>query len=156
MDLPGIGAILAGIGGVITAWIAIRKAKQEGSKTCHELLNESRLEAEHYAAELHIIKMKHPDMGLAALWMVASIGCFAAATALGMVAVDSGDTGPQGPKGEQGIQGTQGSPGINGLPGPPGIPGITGFQGAQGNQGNTGPQGPQGREGPQGIPGLNG
>jgi Collagen triple helix repeat (20 copies) len=145
LPLSGLGAILAGIGGIISGWVAIRKAKMEGSKTCHELLNASRLEAEQYSIELHEIKMKHPELGLAALWMVASIGCFAAATVLGMMAVDSvSSQGPPGPVGPQGSQGIQG------------LPGVIGPQGIQGISGNQGPQGTQGNEGPPGIPGSSG
>jgi hypothetical protein len=61
-DIASIGTILLGVGGFITASLAIRKSKLEGSKTCHELLNNSRKEAEGYAIALHDIRMKNPDL----------------------------------------------------------------------------------------------
>ena len=165
-NLAGLGAVLAGVGGVITAWTAIRKSKMEGSQTCHELLNQSRLEAEQYAAELHRIKINHPeykDSGIAVLWMVGSIGLFCAATALGLMSLglvgDTGSTGPQGPQGNQGIPGPVGPKGLPGLVGPVGPIGPTGNlgpQGLPGNDGSPGPVGEQGIPGEVGQPGTNG
>lgn len=176
--LPGIGSILVGLAGVITAWIAIRKAKAEGSKTCHELLNASRKEAEEYAIALHSIRMNHPnlipdeqypkshnfaDEGMASgLWMVLSIGLFTAAMLLGMAALGIGEIGPSGspgPKGEQGPQGPSGSEGQGGdfgAPGPQGEQGPEGVPGANGGQGPEGALGPTGSTGEPGAPGAPG
>src|SRR5262252_3716903 len=126
LDLAGIGAIVLAAGGIVSAYLSIRRAKREGSIQCHELLNKSRLEAESYARVLHDIRMSHPelipedapeprrlrnvkgDKGLAGFYAVLSAGLFTGAAALGMWALGpspSTKTGPIGPRGPQGIQG---------------------------------------------------
>jgi hypothetical protein len=62
INWSGYGAILLGIAGIVSAWIALRKAKEESSYTCHERLNASRIETEYYATVLHNLLMKHPDL----------------------------------------------------------------------------------------------
>lgn len=182
-SLSGIAALLVALGGLTTAYVTIHKSKQEGSKQCHELLNDSRKEAEEYAVALHQIRMSHPDLnvptpkshiygqdGLAVLWMVASIGLFCTATVLGMMSLGiEGDTGPIGPQGIAGIQGDPGPPGPSGPPGPPGPPGSsgstptsiivvpgTGTAGTVGAAGETGPTGNVGTSGETGATGSTG
>jgi hypothetical protein len=172
-DIASIGTILLGVGGFITATLAIRKSKLEGSKTCHELLNESRKEAERYAIALHDVRMKNPELipkdeypkshnyaeegeaGIAAsLLFIGSIAMFCGATVLGMSALgftgDTGSTGPRGPQGEQGIPGPSGQ---NGSVGPPGPIGPSGPPGAVGSIGPRGATGSPGESGPPGVPG---
>jgi hypothetical protein len=172
-DFASIGTILLGIGGFITATLAIRKSKLEGSKTCHELLNESRKEAERYALALHNVKMRNPDLipkdeypkshnyaeegqeGIAgSLLYIVSVGMFCGATVLGMSALGlTGDTGSTGPRGPQGEQGIPGPPGQNGSIGPPGPTGPPGPSGAVGSAGTRGATGSPGESGPPGVPG---
>jgi len=150
MDWAAWGALLTGVGAVATAWVSVRKARREGEGDCRRELAEARAEAEHYAAELHHLRMDHPELGRASLWLVASVVLVAATLALGIVAADrsSGPPGPPGPIGPAGI-------GVRGEPGPQGPPGssITGPQGEPGNSGSTA-SGPPGATGPQGPPGA--
>jgi hypothetical protein len=53
-----IGAILAGIGGIISAWAAVVKARHEGEEDCEEHLDALRLENEEVADELHALRME--------------------------------------------------------------------------------------------------
>ena len=181
MDLAGIGAILVGIGGIGTAWVAIRKAKTEGSVTCHDLLAESRKEAEKYAKELHDIRMKHPeifdDSGLAGWYMAASVAMLITAALLGATQLGwfQGPKGPPGPEGPPGVEGPAGKNGTSvqpgttivvtpgtgsgetvsgGATGPGGATGATGPVGpaGAGATGATGPTGPAGT-GVEGAPG---
>ena len=56
--LTGLGALAAGVGSVLSASSARKKATQESTEHCHEQLMEARKEAEEYGAELHRIKME--------------------------------------------------------------------------------------------------
>lgn len=185
MDFPfaAIGALLAGIGGLITAWTAIRKAKTEGSTTCHEQLAATRTEAETYARQLHRIRIQHPELidnddGAAALWMLAAVGLFALAVILAMVALgltspEHGPPGPPGPIGPTGPSGptvtattvvvvpgtgTNTETGITGEPGQPGLSGTAGSTGSTGLAGAPGSPGESvtGPPGPPGPPGATG
>lgn len=62
LTLAGVGAVLAGLAGVISAWHGFRKAKEEGADHCHEQLTAARAESEGYAAQLHRIRMTHPEL----------------------------------------------------------------------------------------------
>jgi hypothetical protein len=175
MDAAGLGAVLAGIGAVATAWISVRKARTEGAADCHERLRAMQTEAETLAAELHHYRMRDQD-GRASWWLLASIVLVTAALWLALVAVDNrGEPGPPGPPGPAGPSGL---PGLEGLPGPPGptattvvvipgadtntgtagTPGATGGTGEPGAPGSTvtGPPGPPGPAGPAGVPGERG
>jgi len=181
-DISSIGTIILAVGGLVTAISAFNKSKIEGSKTCHELLNKSRKEAEGYAIALHDIRMKHPELipkdeapqshnyadekedGVAAsLLFIASIAMFCGATILGLSSLGLiGDTGPAGKQGPQGIQGPPGNPGpqgetgSQGPQGPPGPSGETGPTGSRGATGSPGESGPSGVPGPLGPSGENG
>jgi hypothetical protein len=107
LTLAGIAAIIAAVGGLISAIVALRKAKQEGEENCQDQLKKSRAEAEHYARELHDIKLKYPDAippmdeGKARLWFTISLALIILATALAMMAsgISFGPKGPAGPPG---------------------------------------------------------
>lgn len=53
-----ISAILAGIGGCISAWAALVRARKEGDADCERKLREARAESEQIASELHALRMK--------------------------------------------------------------------------------------------------
>jgi hypothetical protein len=53
-----IGAVLAGVGGIITAWAALVRARAEGDHDCQEQLKTLRAENEQVADELHGLRMK--------------------------------------------------------------------------------------------------
>jgi hypothetical protein len=114
-SLVGVAAVLAGISGLVTAWIALRKAKDEGADHCHEQLAASRQEAENYARELHRLRLRHPDddQGRAIWWMVCAVALIIVAVLLGAHAVGlpSGPPGPPGPPGPLGPHGPAGPPG---------------------------------------------
>lgn len=181
--LAGFAAVIAALGGFISAIVAYRKAKQEGDDICHEQLKQCRAEAEKYAKELHIIRLNHPDVippkdeGKAKLWIIISLGLIALATALAMVATGisggpegpPGPPGPLGPKGPAGPQGTTattvivvpgtgtntGTGGSNGT-GATGESGTTGSTGASGETGAAGSTGATGQEGQVGSTGPQG
>ena len=165
MDLAAWGALLTGMAGVITAWVSMRKARREGAADCHHQLADARSEAERYAADLHRLRMRHPDdTGRASLWLLLSLGLFAAAVVLAVAAVGDG----RGPRGVPGPPGPPGPAGVDGPVGPPGptsptattvvvtpgtgtnTPGATGPPGATGEPG-TASSGPQGAPGPAGA-----
>jgi hypothetical protein len=103
----------------------MRRSKAEGAKDCHEQLAEARREAEEYSAELHRLRMAHPDIseddGRASLWYIVSVALFVLAAIILVVASGLLErTGPAGPKGDKGDSG------INGTPGPQGPQGTTG------------------------------
>jgi hypothetical protein len=56
--LTGLGALAAGVGSVISASSARKKAAKESTEECHQHLTAARKEAEEYGAELHRIKME--------------------------------------------------------------------------------------------------
>ena len=56
-----IAAILTGSAAVITAIAAVTRAKNTGNKECEESLAETRKEAEATQAEIHRLRMKHPE-----------------------------------------------------------------------------------------------
>lgn len=56
-----IGAILGGITGIIGAWAALTKARQEADHECHERIAQLRTESEHMADELHELRMRQFD-----------------------------------------------------------------------------------------------
>ena len=166
--LAGVSALLLGISGIITAVIALRKAKQEGDESCHKELKASREEAEGYAQRLHKLRIEHPELmddddGAASLWMLVSIGLFALATFMLMTALGLPSAGPPGPPGPIGPNGK------NGTPGPVGptattvivVPGTgsntntgsSGSTGASGSTGGTGSAGEAGATGSTGTPG---
>lgn len=56
--LTGLGAFAAGVGSVLSAASARKKAAQESTEHCHEQLMAARKEAEEYGAELHRMRME--------------------------------------------------------------------------------------------------
>jgi hypothetical protein len=56
-----IAAILTGTAAVITAVAAVTRAKNTGTRECEETLEETRKEAEAKAAEIHRLRMRHPE-----------------------------------------------------------------------------------------------
>lgn len=172
MDLAGWGAVLAGVGAVVSAWISVRKARTEGAADCHERLTAMQTEAETLAARLHRIRQANPDLagddGRALIWLLASIVFVVACVWLATLAVggERGAPGPPGPPGPPGAIGLEGLPGVPGttvtVPGPAGVQGEPGLPGPPGAGSSTpppsasaasGPQGPQGPQGPPGEPG---
>src|SRR5215831_21288046 len=97
MDPAALGALLAGIGGFITAVVGFRKAKRESATDCHEQLRAARAEAEELNAELHRYRM-HNDDGRALWWMLASLALFIICVIFAVFARDPGH-GPPGPPG---------------------------------------------------------
>jgi hypothetical protein len=61
--LLGIAACVSAVGGCIASIMAVRKARDEEQQACIERLRDTRAEAEKAAAELHALKMRHPDEG---------------------------------------------------------------------------------------------
>lgn len=162
-----VTAVLLAIGGLMSGYLALRKAKSEGSTTCHELLNASRKEAEGYAAQLHRIRMTHPDLfegemkndsGLSSnIWILAALLMIAIATLLAFHSWGpKGPPGPIGPPGPQGFIGPQGLTGSQGAPGATGPAGPTPFVEAGTSNGSTGDVGPAGSIGSTGASGVNG
>lgn len=161
-----------------TAWVSVRKARREGEGDCRRELAQARAEAEHYASDLHRLRMDHPELGAARFWLVVSALLVVAtlAIAVGEAVTTTtgppgppgpiGGAGPPGPRGDQGPAGAPGAPGATpeassgppGATGPPGPPGAstsagTGSPGASGAPGASveGPPGPQGPPGPPGA-----
>src|SRR5215831_16839360 len=135
MDLAAAGAFLTGVAGVTTAWIALRKARVEGAHDCHERLGEMQDEAERYSAQLHRLRMDHPELfddGRASFWMLAAIGLLAAAAVFAHVGLSN--TTKPGPPGPAGPPGATGPAGERGPTGPAGV-------GSTGSTGSTGPAG---------------
>lgn len=167
LTLAGIGAILAGLGGLVTAVLAMHRARIEGAESCHTALNECRAESERYARALHRVRLEHPELidddGRASLYLVAAIILFSVAAVLGLMATGVFDPGPSGPPGPPGPLGPQGPPGTTAttvvvVPGT-GTATIgsneTGASGAPGEAGSpgasvVGPAGPAGEPGPPG------
>ena len=56
-----IAAVLTGTAAVITAAAAVTRARNTGSRECEETLAETRQEAEAKAAEIHRLRMEHPE-----------------------------------------------------------------------------------------------
>lgn len=56
-----IAAILTGTAAVITAVAAVRRAKSVGTEECEEALAIARNEAEAAEAEVHRLRMAHPE-----------------------------------------------------------------------------------------------
>ena len=56
-----IAAILTGSAAVLTAWAAVRRAGSRGTEECEESLTKTREEAEAAAAEIHRMRMAHPE-----------------------------------------------------------------------------------------------
>jgi len=56
-----IGAGLGGISGLVGAWAALTKARQEGNADCQERITQLRAESEHMADELHELRMKRAN-----------------------------------------------------------------------------------------------
>jgi len=160
-----VGAILAGIAAIITAWAAVVRAKKRGSKECEENLAAARAEAEQAHAELHRLKMESGEVD----WLLILAAVF---TALALIlAAISGRThagaGPPGPPGKNGKNGAPGPPGssVKGDKGDTGAPGSTVVQLGNGNAtktppvtGATGATGAAGSSstGAPGAPGANG
>lgn len=59
--LLGLAALVSAIGGIASTILALRKSRSEEHVQCLEQLKETREEAERLAAELHQMKMEHPD-----------------------------------------------------------------------------------------------
>ena len=179
-----IAALLTGIAAVITAWAAIVRAKDKGSKDCEESLAAARGEAETAQAALHRLRIAHPevlddDAGVIGPGLLFAVTVVLVAASL-VFAVAAGHNraqihlvpGPEGPPGSSGPMGPQGPQGSTGNPGNPGktavvtVPGTTpvtvagqgpqGPPGPTGNQGSPGPTGPQGASGVQGVQGIQG
>jgi len=137
VNVAAIGAVLSGIAAVISAYVAFRKNRSEGDKDCHEQLKLMRREAEQTQAQLHRLRMQHPELidddGRASLWLLLSLSAFVLCIMLALVA-GADSTGPPGP------------------PGPPGLPGPAGARGETGPPGSstTGDVGPAGPRGPAG------
>jgi hypothetical protein len=53
-----IGATLAGIGGIISAWAGLVRARNEGAEECEQRLRELRAENVKVADELHELRMR--------------------------------------------------------------------------------------------------
>jgi len=171
VNLASLGALLTGIAGIITAVISLRKARSEGAADCHRRLTAMQTEAEDLAAELHHLRMKHPDWddGSATTWMLVALSLLLIAAVLAVLGFSNDRAGPIGPPGPIGPRGAPGNSGSQGPPGPtivvPGtgtntsVPdsngsstGATGATGANG-QSITGPAGSSGSTGPAGSPG---
>ena len=175
-----IAAALTGVAGIITAWAAVVRAKNKGAEDCEEHLAAARAEAEENAAQLHALRMKHPDeqgeispnllMALAVMFFL--VAAFFAAWAghqhggTGKIGPPGppGHIGPPGPAGKTGSQGAPGSKGDKGDKGATGATGATGSNGSSGSDGTggagqtgatgaTGPRGPTGATGPAGPAG---
>ena len=60
METPllAIASFVTGIGAIITAWSALKRARATGAADCREELRLARIEAERTAAELHRVKMR--------------------------------------------------------------------------------------------------
>lgn len=56
-----IAAILTGTAAVLTAWAAVRRAGSKGNEECEEALAQTRTEAEAAQAEIHRLRMAHPE-----------------------------------------------------------------------------------------------
>ena len=169
-----IGALFAGVAGIITAWAAVLRARHDKDAECAGELRAARAEAEAAHAELHRHKMM--DDGGAGLWLLLSIACWLVFALLAVAAARSIMDDEVGPAGRPGIQGEPGPPGppgssIIGPPGSAGPPGssiigppgssVTGPQGqagVPGARGATGSAGPPGSAvpGPQGVQGTPG
>jgi hypothetical protein len=59
--LTAIAAVLTGAAGILTAWAAVVRARNEGRRDCEQHLEVARAEAETASAELHQLRMRHPD-----------------------------------------------------------------------------------------------
>src|SRR5262245_29588844 len=160
VTLLDLFAILTALGGVVTCWQAVRRARVEGAEECAHHLAEARAEAEQYASELHRLRIER-ERGADELLAVLSIFMFLAAGILGVVSAAQHTSGPPGPPGrpgeagEPGPRGEQGLEGIQGVSGPPGPTGGIGPAGAS-IPGPPGPPGPAGDRGPAGEPGAAG
>lgn len=53
-----LGAVLAGIGGLITAWAALIRARNEGDAACEERVRALREENARVADQLHELRMR--------------------------------------------------------------------------------------------------
>jgi hypothetical protein len=180
------GAILAGIGGIISAYAAVVRARNEGARDCEERLEAARREAESDRRQLHLLRMLHPEdipdeKGAATVWSIVTVVLFMLMLTFGIAAAvtaTEGKVGPPGPRGPAGHDApiVPGPPGSSGPPGrtvvgpsgpsgPPGssVSGPTGQQGPPGSSepGATGPAGPAGASvvgpaGPRGAQGVTG
>jgi hypothetical protein len=56
-----IGAILTGVGGIVTAYAAVVRSRREAETECEKQLAELRNESEHEARALHWWRMQHLD-----------------------------------------------------------------------------------------------
>lgn len=54
--------LMASMGGILTAYAGIIKAKKEGDDDCEKVKNELRKELEAAMAELHFWRMKFPEI----------------------------------------------------------------------------------------------
>ena len=175
-------ALLTGIAAIITAWAAILRAKDKGSKDCEDRLAAARGEAETAQAALHRLRIAHPEViddgdagQISPTLLLLLTGLFVTASVI--FAVIAGHNraqihtipGPEGPPGSTGPMGPTGPPGSTGQSGktavvtvPAAVPVTVAGQGPQGppgptgNQGTPGPVGPQGPSGAQGVQGIQG
>src|SRR5262252_2694657 len=173
MDAVEVGllcSIILGIGGIISAVIALRKAKLEGDEQCQKHLKQAREEAEVCTAELHHIRMHHPEWferieeGRSTVWAALAVTLFVIAAVLLSWSINwpSHDVpGPPGPPGPAGLTGPQGKTGPAGPSGQSTTTHITsgggsGSQGSTGATGNNGATGASGQSGPAGAVGRTG
>jgi hypothetical protein len=150
-----VAAVCTGVGGVITSYAALVRARHRGSEECEERLAGARAESERLALELHQRRLQNGG-AIDVLWLCA-IGLFCAALVFGAIGFSRESTGPPGPPGPTGPAGV----GERGPAGPPspadtgasssGTSG-TGPAGAQGEPGATGTSS-NGAQGPPGPPG---
>jgi hypothetical protein len=57
-----LAAIGTAIAAVLTAWAAVIRARKTGSKACEEELAQSHRQAETLEAQLHKVRMAHPEV----------------------------------------------------------------------------------------------
>jgi len=175
-DVGLLCSIILGVGGIISAVIALRRAKLEGDEQCHEHLKQAREEAEISAGQLHHIRMHHPEWfeeGRSTVWVAFAVTLFVIAAVLLSWSINwpshdvPGPIGPQGPPGLTGPQGKTGPAGPSGQSttthitsgggsGSQGSTGATGNNGATGASGQSGPAGAVGRTGAAGPAGAQG
>jgi Collagen triple helix repeat (20 copies) len=153
----GVGAVLTAIAGIITAWAAVVKARNEGHEHCTEELNMVRSEAEELHIQLHKLRM---EQGSSSLWLILAVALLIVSAFLGSIALSTtgkdGNDGAKGPIGPAGPTGEPGAPGESGAPGPIGPQGFIGSPGDTGPPGSSGERGPEGLEGDSGSPGSPG
>jgi hypothetical protein len=160
-----VAAVCTGVGGIITSYAALVRARHKGHDECERKLRATRDEAERVTSELHALRMqgghelradRDERGGIDLLWLLAVV-LFVVTIVLGAAALSDdtqGPPGPPGPQGERGVPGesVQGPAGAQGPPGSAGAPGVA----VEGQPGPAGPQGATGRAGENGANGQQG